>query len=182
MEYKETFPTSIKEGVWNEKTCVRRTAGFDVDKTNIPAGMKYLPKGAPLALDVTGLKVVLVKTAKTTAQAASGATSVKVAKGHAFVVGDTVAGSTISKIDASHAEYDVLTVSALGAEVAAGAVVADANAENVIGLNYATVKLDSYPSCTPTIQAYEIEEDTLPYPVNDVIKTALTSRHDWRIG
>lgn len=182
MEYREKFPSSIKEGVWNEKTCVRRTAGFDIDKTNLPADMKYLPKGAPLALDATGLKVVLVKTAKTVAVAESGATSVKVDKDHALVVGDVVAGSEISQIDASNDEYDILTVSALGEEVAAGTVIADANAEKVIGLNYATVKLDSYPSCTLTIQAYEIEEDTLPYPVNDAIKTALTSRHDWRIG
>jgi hypothetical protein len=181
MEYKEIYPTSIQEGVWNEKTCIRRTAGFDIDKTNLPADMKYLPKGAVLALDSTGLKVVLVKSAKATAQAASGATSLKVAKGHALVVGDVIAGSTISKI-AVGTEFDTLTVSALSGEVAAGAVVADANGEKAIGLNYATVKLDSNPSCTPTIQAYEIEEDTLPYPVNEEIKTALTSRHDWRIG
>ena len=87
MEYREINPTSIQEGVWNEKTCVRRTAGFDIDKTNLPADMKYLPKGAVLALDSDGLKVVLVKTAKATASAISGATSLKVAKGHALVVG-----------------------------------------------------------------------------------------------
>lgn len=181
MEYKETNPTSIQEGVWNEKTCIRRTAGFDIDKTNLPADMKYLPKGAVLALDSTGLKVVLVKTAKATASAESGATSLKVAKRHALVVGDVVAGGTISKIAVGD-EFDTLTVSAISESVAEGGVVADANGEKAIGLNYATVKLDSNPSCTPTIQAYEIEEDTLPYPVNDKIKAALTSRHDWRIG
>ena len=181
MEYRQINPTSLKEGIWNEKTCVRRTAGFDIDKSNLPAEMKYLPKGAVLALDANGLKVVLVKTAKATAEAASGATSLKVAKGHALVVGDVIAGSTISKI-AVGAEFDTLTVSALGATVAANEVVADANGKNAIGLNYATVKLDECPSCTPTIQAYEIEEDSLPYPVNEVIKVALTSRHDWRIG
>ena len=181
MEYKVVNGHSIQEGVWNEKTCVRRQAGFDLDKTNLPEGMEYLPKGAVLALDATGLKVVLVKTAKAAAKANASATSLKVDKGHALKVGDVIAGSAISKIDASNSEYDTLTVSALGSEVAAGAVVADANAEKVIGLNYATVKIDSCPSCTPTIQAYEIEEDTLPYPVNDAIKEALTCRHDWRI-
>lgn len=181
MEYREITPTSIKEGIWNEKTCIRRTAGFDIDKTNLPADMKYLPKGAALALDSTGLKVVLVKTAKATADAASGATSLKVAKGHVLVVGDVLAGGTISKI-AQGAEFDTLTLSAISEEVKMGGIVADANAEKVIGLNYATVKLDEHPSCTPTIQAYEIEEDSLPYPVNDVMKAALTSRHDWRIG
>lgn len=181
MEYKVINPTSIQEGVWNEKTCVRRTAGFDLDKTNLPEGMEYLPKGAVLALDATGLKVVLVKTAKASAKANSGATSLKVEKGHALKVGDVIAGSAISKIDASNAEYDTLTVASLSAEVAVGEVVADANAAKAIGLNYATVKIDSYPSCTPTIQAYEIEEATLPYPVNEAIKEALTCRHDWRL-
>lgn len=181
MEYKVINPTSIQEGVWNEKTCVRRQAGFDIDKTNLPADLKYLPKGAVLALDATGLKVVLVKTAKATAEASSAATSLKVAKGHALVVGDVVAGSTISKITVG-TEFDTLTVTALANAVKVGDVVADANAAKAIGLNYATVKLDDMPSCTPTIQAYEIEEDTLPYPVNDEIKAALTSRHDWRIG
>ena len=181
MEYREINPTSIQEGIWNEKTCIRRTAGFDIDKSNLPADMKYLPKGAVLALDSNGLKVVLVKTAKATAEANSGATSLKVAKGHALVVGDVIAGSAISKI-VENVEFDTLTVAALGAKVEAGAVVADANGAKAIGLNYATVKLDACPSCTPTIQAYEIEEDSLPYPVNEEIKTALTSRHDWRIG
>lgn len=181
MEYREINPTSIQEGVWNEKTCIRRTAGFDIDKTNLPADMKYLPKGAVLALDSTGLKVVLVKTAKATAAASSGATSLKVAKGHALVVGDVVAGGTISKI-AVGTEFDTLTLSATSEEVKENGVVADANGAKVIGLNYATVKLDENPSCTPTIQAYEIEEDSLPYPVNEEIKAALTSRHDWRIG
>ena len=180
MEYREITPTSIQEGVWNEKTCVRRTAGFDIDKSNLPANMKYLPKGAVLALDSNGMKVILVKSAKATAQANSGATSLKVAKGHALIVGDIVAGSTISKIVEGE-EFDTLTVSALGNAVAIGDVVADANATKAIGLNYATVKLDDCPSCTPTIQAYEIEEGSLPYPVNAEIKEALTSRHDWRI-
>lgn len=180
MEYKEITPTSIQEGVWNEKTCVRRTAGFDIDKTNLPSDMKYLPKGAALALDSTGLKVVLVKTAKVTENAASGATSMKVGKNHALIVGDVIGGSAISAI-AQGTDYDTLTVEALGADVNAGSVVSDANGAKTIGLNYATVKLDAYPSCTPTIQAYEIEEDTLPYPVNDEIKAALTCRHDWKI-
>lgn len=179
MEYKVINPTTIQEGVWNEKTCVRRQAGFDIDKTNLPADMKYLPKGAVLALG-SGLKVVLVKTAKVNADAAQSATTLKVEKGHALVVGDTIAGSAISKIVAG-TEFDTLTIAALGTAVKTGDVVADANATKAIGLNYATVKLDDMPSCTVTVQAYEIEEDTLPYPVNNDIKEALTSRHDWRI-
>lgn len=181
MEYKETNPTLIREGVWNEKTCVRRTAGFDIDKTNLPADMKYLPKGAVLALDANGLKAVLVKTAKVYETAVSAATSIKIVKGSALIVNDAIGDNKITDIDKSNADYDVLTVAELSENIAIGTVLADENASKAIGLNYATVKLDSHPSCTPTIQAYEIEEDTLPYPVNEIIKTALTCRHDWKI-
>lgn len=181
MEYKEITPSNLKEGVWNEKTCIRRTAGFDIDKTNLPADMKYLPKGAVLALDANGEKVVLVKGAKVYEAAESEATTVKIEKDNAIIVGDVIGGITVSAIDKSADAYDVITVSALSNALAAGAVLVDANGAKAIGLNYATVKLDSYPSCTPTIQAYEIQEDSLPYAINDDIKEALTSRHDWAI-
>lgn len=179
MEYQEKNADLIQEGVWDEKSCVRRVAGFNIDKTNLPANMKYLPKGAVLALNATGDKMVLVKTARVY-EKATAAASVKVVKGHALIVGDKIAGQVISKIDTTGKDFDTLTMAAaITAEK--DAVIADDNAKKAIGLNYATVKLDATPSCTPTIQAYEIEEDTLPYPVNSDIKTALTCRHDWKI-
>lgn len=174
-------PNLIQEGVWDEKSCVCRVAGFDIDKTNLPADMKYLPKGASMALNSTGLKAILVKTAEVYEAAASGATAIKVKKNNALLVNETIGGNKITAIDKSNADYDVLTVAATSKAITVGTVLADANATKVIGLNYATVKLDSFPSCTPTIQAYEIEEDTLPYPVNADIKTALTVRHDWKL-
>lgn len=180
MIYKTTMPTDIPEGVWDEKSCVRRQSGFMVDETNLPTSMKWLPKGAPLAYLGNG-KVTVCKTAKAYDAASKSATSLKVFKGHLFNVGDKVAESTISAINTSNASYDELTVTALGAAVKANDVLDDGNASKVIGLNYATRKLDGMQSCTPTLQAYEIEEDTLPYPVNDAIKTALTCRHAFKI-
>ncbi len=180
MKYKETIPSDIKEGAWDEKTCVRRQSGYTVDETGLPATLKWLPKGTPLALAADG-KVKVCKTAKVYEAAAKGATAVKVEKGHLFAVGDTIGGSAISAIDTASTDYDKLTVAALGDNAAKDSVLDNGLAANVIGLNYATVELDGQQSCTPTLQAYEIEEDTLPYPVNDAIKAALTSRHAFKL-
>ena len=97
------------------------------------------------------------------------------------MVGDTIAGSAISAIDSSNENFDKFTIAALAEKADKGAVLDDGNASKVVGLNYATVELDGMQSCTPTLQAYEIEEETLPYYLNDAIKTALTSRHAFKL-
>lgn len=181
MMYKEKFPTNIQEGVWDEKTCIRRQGGYTLYTDNLPTDLKWLPKGAVLAIRTDG-KVALVKTAMVYENAASAATSVKVNKNHALKVGDTIAGAKINAIDTTNESYDTLTLAAgLSAKADKDAVLVEATAKNVIGLNYATVMIDDAPSCTPTIQAYEIEEDTLPYPIDSAIKSALTSRHAFKI-
>lgn len=180
MDYKINQGSTIQEANWDEKTCIRRQGGYSIDASGLPSDLTYLPKGAVLAI-TSDDKVQLVKTAVAAAEAKTAATSLKVEKGHLLKVGDSVAGSVISAINTSNAGYDTLTVAALTADVAKSEVVADANVDNIIGLNYATVKIDSFPTCTVTVQAYEIEEDTLPYPVNDAIKAALTSRHAWKV-
>ena len=97
------------------------------------------------------------------------------------MAGDKIAGATISKVDDSSSDFTKLTISELENEVEANAVVDDGNAGKVIGLNYATVELDGQQSCTPTLQAYEIDEDSLPYPINEAIKEALTVTHKYLI-
>lgn len=180
MYYKKKFPTDIKEGAWDEKSCVRRIAGFTIDETNLPSTLKWLPKGTPLVLLTNGM-VSVCKTAKVYEKAAQAATTLKVNKGSLFMVGDKIAGSTISKVDESSSDFTKLTISVLENEVEANAVVDDGNASKVIGLNYATVELDGQQSCTPTLQAYEIDEDSLPYPINEAIKEALTVTHKYLI-
>lgn len=181
MFYKDSSAVVVKEGKWDEKSCIRRIGGYDVDKSNLPAGMKWLPKGAVLELTSAG-KAKMVKSAVVYEAAAKDATSVKVQKGHALIVGDVLAGKAISDIDTSNASFDTLTIAALGAAVKVGDVIVSTGTSSVIlGLNYATVALDDMPSCTPTLQAYEIEEDTLPYPINASIKEALTVRHAFKL-
>lgn len=179
MFYQSTEASVIKEGKWDEKSCFVRQGGYDIDVTNLPTGTEYLPKGAPVSIDTSTGKVALIKTAVAQANAAKDATSLKVLKGHSLIVGDKVAGSTISAIDTSATGYDTLTIDALGAKVDADTVVD--NGETCIGLVYATVALKGSPTCSVTVQAYEIEEDTLPFPLSNSIKTALTSRHAFKI-
>lgn len=180
MYYKETTPQNLPDGLWDEHSCVRRQGGYDLDKENLPASLKWLLKGAPLAFVSATGKVKLVKTAKVVAAAAKSDTTLKIEDNGLFAVGEKIAGSTISAIEVADG-VATLTVSALGAAVKIGDVVDDGNADAVIGLNYAAVKIEGEPSCTPTLQAYEIEETSLPYPVNAAIKTALTSRHAFKI-
>lgn len=178
--YYETSQSTIPEANWNERTCERRQGGYTIDTDSLISGTKVLPKGAVMAINASG-KAILVKTAKTTAAADANATSIKLAKGHGFVVGDTVNGSTISAINTSNASYDTLTISALATAVASGEVVNSGFGNGIVGLNYAPVVIKGAPSCTITLQAYDIDESTLPYEINDAIKTALTPRHSFLV-
>ena len=168
---------------WDVKSCVRCIAGLNFDKTCLPDGVEFLPKGVVLASKLTaaGYVAVLAKTAVVAANAAKDATTLNVAKGHALKVGDKIAGSTISAIDTSNDEYDALTVSALAKAVTKDTVANDDNVDNILGLNYARTKMDAYPSVTYTIQAYEIDESSLPFPINDTIKEKLTTRHHFAL-
>ena len=180
MEYKVTNSNVIQEGVWDEKSCVRLQGGYDIDKANLPADLMYLPKGAVMAFNAENGKVKVVKTAKVYEKATTG-TSLKVGKDNIVVAGDKLGNLTVSAVDRTNAAYDALTVSTISETLNIGDVIADENAAKSIGLNYATVKIDSNPTCTPTVQAYEIEEGSLPYPVNAAIKDALTVRHAFKL-
>ena len=181
MFYKDSKSTLQKEGVWDEKSCVRRIGGYDIDKTSLPEGATHLLKGTVMAYDASTGKVKLVHTAKVYEKANQSAVSIKVEKGGSLKVGDTINGKAVSVIDTSNTNFDVITIEAIDEAIEKGTVIADANAPKAIGLTYASVKLDDMPSCSVTLQAYEIQEDTLPYPVNDIIKEALTARHAFKV-
>jgi len=182
MEYKTNEGILIQEGAWNERTCIRRQGGYNLSTDNLPSSLQYLPKGAVLAYDTETETASVVKSVKLYEAASSGATEIKVEKNSAVAVGDVVGGVTISAIDTTNDDYDVLTVSGVSADLESGTgLVEDVSKKTIIGLNYATVKIDANPSVTATVQAYDIDEDSLPYPVNDEIKEALTVRHAWKV-
>ena len=175
---KKTKPTDIKEAVWWEEYCIRRQGGYDLDQSNLPRALKWLPKGTVLKLSATGGNAVAVKTATVTEKAAQGATTLKIATGSLVQVGDTIGGAKVTAITTGDT-YDTLTVEALTDAIEAKTVISDYDAENdtLLGFSYDTLDLDSEASipATPTLQVMEVDEETLPYPINADIKTGLNA-------
>ncbi len=176
-------PTDIKEALWWEETCIRRQGGYDLDTSNLPEKLRWLPKGTVLAFNKENGKAIVVKSAKVYEAALADATAVKVEDTGILKVGDVIGGMTISAITTEDG-VATLTVDAVPKALEAGAVIADENSKGVLlGLQYETNDLrdNDYPQVTPTLQAYEIEEDTMPFPVNDDIKKGLGDRHQFKI-
>lgn len=173
-----TKPEDIKEALWLEEQCLRRQGGYDLDLTNLPATLKWVAKGTVLRL-VNGGKAQVVKTAKVTERAEKSATTLKIASGSLFKVGDKIAGATISTI-ASSDGVDTLTVSALDNAVAANAIVSDYDKTKdvLLGFSYDTLDIrdkEASIAATPTLQVMEVEEDSLPYPINEDIKLGINA-------
>ena len=173
-----TKPEDIKEALWLEEQCLRRQGGYDLDRSNLPATLKFVAKGTVLRL-VTGGKAQVVKTAKAVERAEKSATTLKIASGSLFKVGDKIAGATISAI-ASSDGVDTLTVSALDNAVEQNAIVSDYDKTKdvLLGFSYDTLDVrdqESSIAATPTLQVMEVEEDSLPYPINDEIKEGINA-------
>lgn len=173
-----TKPEDIKEALWLEEQCLRRQGGYDLDRTNLPATLKWIGKGTVLRL-VTGGKAQVVKTAKVVEKADKAATTLKIASGSLFQVGDKIAGATIAEISSSDG-VDTLTVSTLDNAVAKDAVVSDYDKTKdvLLGFSYDTLDVrdqDSSIAATPTLQVMEVEEDSLPYPINEDIKLGINA-------
>ena len=171
-----TKPDDIKEALWLEEQCLRRQGGYDLDRTNLPTTLKFVAKGTVLRL-VTGGKAQVVKTAKVVEKADKAATTLKIASGSLFKNGDKIAGATISAI-ASTDGVGTLTVSALDNAVAKDAVVSDYDKTKdvILGFSYDTLDVrdqEASIAATPTLQVMEVEEDSLPYPINDEIKAGI---------
>lgn len=177
MFLRKTSPTHINEAVWWEEQCVRRQGGYDLDQTNIPATLKYLPKGTVLKLGTDG-KAVAVKTAIVTEKAKNQAVTLKIKSGSLYQVNDTIAGKKITAIT-TDGTVDTLTIEALAADIEANTVVTDydKDKDTLLGLSYDTRDLDKDAAVfvEPTLQVMEVEEATLPYPINADIKAGLNA-------
>ncbi len=178
MYLKKTVPTDIKEALWWEEHCIVRQGGYDLDQSNLPAGLKWLPKGTVVKLTSAG-KATVVKTAKVTEKATSGTKTVKVASGSLIAAGDTLAGSKVASVTTG-TTIDTITLStATTADIEENSVISDfdADSDTILGFTYATKEIDADASQTvePTLQAVEVEEESLPYPINDEIKKGLNA-------
>lgn len=183
MFMKKGTPTNIKEALWWEEQCVRRQGGYDLDITNLPAGTRWIPKGTMMELIAGSGKVKVVKSAVVYEDAAANATTLKIKENPLIKVGDVLAGSAISAIS-TEAGVSTLTVAALASSVSKDAVVTTATSSSVIvGLAYETNDLqdNDFPQVAVTLQAFEIEEDSMPQPINATMKQWLGPLHQFKI-
>ena len=176
MFYHKSSGTNIKEAAWWEEQCVRRQGGYDFDKSNIPADVRWIPKGTLLKLDKSTGKVKVLKTAEVTAVAEAEAKTIKVKDNGILKVGDVLNGSTITEIVVAEG-IATLTVDKVNVKLNVGDVISDLADENevALGFQYETNDLrdNDYPQATPTLVAMEIEKDTLPLPINNKLIEAL---------
>jgi hypothetical protein len=177
MFYKDTTQSAIKEANWDEKSLVARQGGYSLINSNLPAGTREIAKGTPISISADGAQII--KTAKVYEAAAKAATSVKIEKGSLVAVGDTIAGVKVSAVEVGGA-YDTLTVEALSAALKVGDVI-NAEISGTAALVVATVANLGTPDLAATLAVYEIEEGSLPYPINDTIKAALGALHVFKI-
>lgn len=186
----------INKVLWNEANAVKATAGGTLTTSELPTGTTYVEKGCPVKLNYTTGAVNVSKCAKLYANAANNATTYQVLKGHLFKVGDVIStfdvastkGYAITAIDTTtNATHDVLSVgTTLGTAMTAanGVYLVEIAAEDTSGgagvLKYipngllaTNVKVEGSPSCTPVIQALEIQTANLPYYVAPLQVTKL---------
>lgn len=188
MFFHKSTADNIKEAMWWEEHCIRRQGGYDLDKSNLPTDFRWLAKGTVLKFDATTGKAKVLKSAKVVEDAASGATSIKVEHTGLLQIGDTLGGNTITAIT-TEGNTDTLTVEATTADLKNGDVISEYDKENdiLLGLAYETNDLrdNDNPFVTPTLEAVEIEKDSLPIPVNDDIIAGLNKpgygKHLFRI-
>jgi hypothetical protein len=178
MYYNDSSNKEIREGNWDVRHSVSRIGGYTLLTANLPASLAYLAKGAVVSISAAGAK--LLKSVKVYEAASKSATTLKIEKGSAVIVGDVIGGATVSAI-ASSESYDTLTVDALQAAAKVGDVLSEKVDGLTLALNEVTRPVKGTPEISVTLQAYEIEEDSLPYPVNDEIKAALTVRHAFKV-
>ena len=174
--------------LWDVDTTREFEGGFLFDKTSVPTGTLTVPKGAFLKVDQTERKAKLIKSAVLHKALLTTDTEVQLEKGSLLlatdVIGTGAIGITVGTIDASHADYDAITITAnaLGA-LSLGAVLqsydsAGASGKvpvNPDGLNYREIEIatDTEPSCSVIYEARGIQSANLPQKVTDAIKTAL---------
>lgn len=187
MEYNVTQPGKVRKEIWNEKTVHVLSGGFNIVGFLSFAALGFLPKGIPLFLDHTLRTATPIKGAVLTLALGATDETAQVKKGHVFAVGDFIGNATkavtIEGINTSNAAYDVITLSEAIGAVSVGGTLFSATEEGAAkvlkatALNYADVKWKvSKAACSAVIQAYEVRNSLLPYPLTATQISELTSR------
>lgn len=167
--------------LWDVSTVEVFDGGFALDKDNLPATLRVLPRGTLLSVDLAERTAKVVKTATIAEALTTSATEVRIKKGSLLVKGDVIGygnkSVTVGDISTDADDYDSfsITANALGA-IAVNEVVQSfvgTTAVPVAGFNYADVKIDLYPSVSVIFKVYKVESDKLPYPISKAIVSAL---------
>lgn len=191
MEYSFTAPQKRAKELWQEKTVHVLSGGFNIVGFENFAALGYLPKGIALSVNHAARTATPIKGAQVFEAVAADGTAVKVKKttpGLLFIAGDPIgtaaASTTVASVDKSNAAYDVINLTAAVGALSVGTnlftVLAGGGAGKTLkttGLCYADVKYKAgKQNCDVVIQAYEVMNAYLPYPLTDTQKTELTGR------
>lgn len=174
IEFKKTTYAGRVPVIWRGE-CKVFPAGFKPANT-LSVGMVVL-RGTPLCVDMDTLTAGVVKVA--TILEGGTTTKPRVAKGHYFAIGDVVmkvgktdATVTVSAIDKSNVDYDVITFSSALTSLAKGDVIAEAVAGETVAERYVpnavlAADLEVKDKLDTLDAAYEalVIKNALPYPV-----------------
>lgn len=179
------------EGIMPEmcrfETVYRLSGGFNLDIANLK-NVSAIPPLTPIAVDFKTRKAVAVINVTVAEAITAGNTSLKVKKGSLAYVGMHLGngsnGGTVSAIDKSNENYDVITLSGTPTLVAdAEAVLFEATAAGGTKvkatanfLNYAWTKVEDGATITAIGQAYEIRPSKLLAPISEKDKETLGHR------
>lgn len=179
------------EGIMPEmcrfETVYRLSGGFNLDLSNL-IGVDVIPPLAPIVVDFKTRKAVAVINCSVVEDISAGATSLKIKKGSFVYVGmhlgNGTNGGTITAIDKTSADYDVVTLADSPTLVAvAGDVLFETKTvagktalRTANALNYAWTKAVEGASVTAIGQAYEIRPSKLIVPISDKDKETLGDR------
>ena len=128
----------VEKELYRIDTAYRLSGGFNIAENELAklAGQTHIPVLCPLFIDFANRTFKVVQNAKVYENAASGATSLKIAKGSFVQVNDELLigegqSVTVTAISKSNDDYDALTVDSLPVAIAAGTVVSKAKFEKL---------------------------------------------------
>jgi hypothetical protein len=131
IEFKKKAIPGKTPVIWRGE-CKILPGGFK-PKQSFPVGT-VLRRGIPIQVDFEDMSAGVVKIAKVLDGGTT--TNARVGKGHLFVVGDkvqklgTTTSSTVSKIDTSNADYDVITFASAITGLVAGDNIQESDGED----------------------------------------------------
>lgn len=196
IEFKKTSYEGRVPVIWRGE-CKVLPAGFK-PKNTLTVGMVIL-RGAPLYVDFDNMEAAVIKCVKVLAGGTT--TKPRVSKGHYFAAGDVVmkvgktdASPTVSSVDTSNADYDVITLSAAITGLTTNDVLVEATPyAAAVGSGEATLAAEKYvPNAVAAADlevkdkldtldaAYEalVLKNAVPYPVLDSWVTGLCLKNN----